>query len=65
VLREESAIKPAFFVASLAEVVTLATAHGGSIRPLSTAWEFRGLRRLDGFDPEGNVVQLVEPIGQP
>jgi catechol 2,3-dioxygenase-like lactoylglutathione lyase family enzyme len=61
-VRERTPIKPSFRVASLASVVTAARMHGGGTKPLSTAWEFRGLRHLDGFDPEGNVVQFVEPV---
>lgn len=61
-LREESPVKPSFLVRRLAEAAAAAITHGGGAKPLDAAWEFRGLRHLDGFDPEGNVIQLVERI---
>jgi len=61
-IREETPVKPSFRVPSLAAAAAAALEHGGGTKPLDTAWDFRGLRHLDGFDPEGNVVQLVEPL---
>jgi len=61
-LREEAPIKPVFAVASLATAAADAAALGGGTKPMAAAWEFRGMKRLDGFDPEGNVLQLAEPL---
>jgi predicted enzyme related to lactoylglutathione lyase len=61
-VREETPVKPCFRVSSLAEVVAKATDRGGGTRDIASAWDFRGLRHLDGFDPEGNVVQFVVPV---
>ena len=62
--RDETPIKPLFLVRSLAHVVDCAPAHGGGTRPPSEAWDFRGTRRLDGYDPEGNVIQFVEMVAR-
>ncbi|MFL6182479.1 MAG: hypothetical protein ACJ73J_09225 [Actinomycetes bacterium] len=62
IVREETPIKPSFLVQSLADAVTVAHASGGGTKRLDAAWEFRGLRHLDGFDPEGNAVQFVERL---
>ena len=59
-LREETPVKPVFVVADLAVAATRAAAAGGGSKEPSAAWTFRGLRRLDGWDPEGNVIQLAE-----
>ena len=61
-IREETPFKPVFQVRSLTEAADAASAGGGGTQPWDTAWDFRGYRRLDGFDPEGNVVQLAERL---
>jgi catechol-2,3-dioxygenase len=33
---------------------------GGYLKPLEGAWHFRGCVVLDGWDPEGNVVQFKQ-----
>ena len=52
--------KPAFFVESLEAVRSVAEATGGYLKPLEGAWHFRGATVLDGWDPEGNVVQFKQ-----
>jgi catechol-2,3-dioxygenase len=59
-VREEGAIKPAFVVKSLARVREAALATGGSLKPDAGAWSIRGMTVLDGWDPEGNVVQFKQ-----
>jgi len=59
--REDTPFKPTFVVASLAEVRRAAEATGGRLKPESKAWRFRGHVVLDGWDPEGNIVQFKEP----
>jgi predicted enzyme related to lactoylglutathione lyase len=59
--REDTPLKPTFVVASLAEVRRAVEATGGYLKPESGAWHFRGHRVLDGWDPEGNVVQFKQP----
>jgi hypothetical protein len=60
VLRQETPLKPTFVVASLASVRASAEATGGGLKPESGAWHFRGHTVLDGWDPEGNVVQFKQ-----
>ena len=58
--REETPFKPTFVVASLAHVRTAAEATGGFQKPEASAWHFRGHTVLDGWDPEGNIVQFKQ-----
>jgi len=58
--REETPFKPTFVVASLSDVRRAAEATGGYLKPESGAWRFRGHVVLDGWDPEGNVVQFKQ-----
>jgi catechol 2,3-dioxygenase-like lactoylglutathione lyase family enzyme len=60
--RTDTPIKPVFVVSSLEAVRPVIAAHGGTLAPADQAWAWRGLRRLDGVDPEGNVVQFCEPL---
>lgn len=60
VLREESPVKLAFPVGSLAEARIEAHAAGGGMKGEASEWEWRGFRACDGHDPEGNVVQFRE-----
>ena len=56
--REETPFKPVFEVADLGVVRRLALATGGFLLPLEKAWSYGGATILDGWDPEGNVVQF-------
>lgn len=58
--RSETPVKLVFTVAGLEAARPVAVAHGGDLEPADAAWTWHGLRRLDGVDPEGNVVQLCE-----
>ena len=58
VLREETPVKCSFLVPDFDAVRAAAIATGGGLGPLESAWSWRGLLHLDGFDPEGNVVQF-------
>ena len=58
--REETPFKPTFVVNSLAEVRAAVEATGGYLKPDSGVWHFRGHIVLDGWDPEGNVVQFKQ-----
>jgi predicted enzyme related to lactoylglutathione lyase len=59
--RESTPIKPTFVVSDLEAVRVAATRTGGYLKPLEGAWRFRGCVVLDGWDPEGNVVQFKQP----
>jgi len=58
--REETPFKPTFVVISLAQVRSAAEATGGYLKPEAGAWRFRGYVVLDGWDPEGNIVQYKQ-----
>lgn len=60
VLREETAIKPFFTVPSLAAAREAAQHLGGAV--YEEEWESRGFRIRNAHDPEGNVLQLREPL---
>lgn len=60
--REETPFKPTFVVADLEAVREAATRTGGSLKSAELAWRFRGCIVLDGWDPEGNVVQFKQPL---
>lgn len=61
-LREDTPIKPAFWVADLAAVRAAAEATGGGLNPASKTWQIRGAAVLDGWDPEGNVLQFKQRL---
>ena len=58
--RQDSPFKPTFVVVSLKAVRSAAQATGGYLKPDSGAWHFRGHVVIDGWDPEGNVVQFKQ-----
>lgn len=60
--RSETAIKLYFPVASIAEARARAAALGGELNSPEGEWTARGFRACDGHDPEGNVLQLREPV---
>jgi predicted enzyme related to lactoylglutathione lyase len=59
-VREETPLKPTFEVPSLDAVRDAATKTGGFLKPADQAWHFRGCTVLDGWDPEGNVLQFKQ-----
>jgi ribosomal protein S18 acetylase RimI-like enzyme len=61
--RDETPLKPSFVVASLADVRAAAQATGGYLKPYAGAWHIRGYQVLDGWDPEGNIVQFKQAEG--
>ncbi len=63
--REDTPFKPAFAVASLDAVRMAATACGGFLNPPDRAWQLHGATVLDGWDPEGNVVQFKQANAAP
>jgi hypothetical protein len=58
--RDDTAFKPTFVVASLADVRRAAESTGGFLKPDAGAWQFRGHTVIDGWDPEGNIVQFKQ-----
>jgi len=59
--RRETPFKPTFVVPDLDAVRAAAVATGGHLKPAEAAWHFRGCIVLDGWDPEGNIVQFKQP----
>ncbi len=62
--RAAAAIKPVFFVPSIAELRGSASALGGFVKPNDLEWTFRGTIVCDAVDPEGNVIQFRQPAHQ-
>ena len=60
VLRDDTAIKPFFVVASFVEAHARATSLGGAL--VGPQYEGPGFRLTNAYDPEGNIIQLREPI---
>jgi predicted enzyme related to lactoylglutathione lyase len=60
--RDDVPVKLAFAVPSIDDLRVPLTKLGGQIDPQTAPWEFRGLRHCDVIDPEGNIVQLREPL---
>ena len=58
-----AALKPVFFVHSLAGVRMIVSAHDGSMEPRDKEWSFNGVAVCDAIDPEGNVIQFREISG--
>jgi len=61
VRREDTPIKVSLVVPSLAAAREAAPAFGALVDPPEDEWTWSGFTRVDGHDPEGNVVQLMEP----
>lgn len=59
--REGTPFKPTFVVSNLEAVRMAAERTGGHLKPVERAWRFRGCIVLDGWDPEGNIVQFKQP----
>lgn len=60
--RSETPFKPTFVVKKLKRVRLAAEESGGFLKPVSEAWEFGGFTILDGWDPEGNIVQFKQVV---
>jgi predicted enzyme related to lactoylglutathione lyase len=59
-LREETPFKPVFVVDSLDAVRAAAKQAGGGLKPIEDAWRILDFVVLDGWDPEGNLVQFKQ-----
>lgn len=60
-IRENAAIKLCLPVASITKSREAARTLGGMVGPEADEWEALGFRACDGYDPEGNVIQVREP----
>jgi len=61
-LRSDTAIKLMLPVASIAKARDVAAKLGGKIDAENYEWDFQHCRICDGYDPEGNVIQLREHL---
>jgi catechol-2,3-dioxygenase len=60
--RDWAPIKLGFRVHRIEDLRAVIGRLGGHLGPHTATWEFQHFARLDGVDPEGNVVQLLEPL---
>jgi predicted enzyme related to lactoylglutathione lyase len=60
--RGETPVKLAFSVRAIDDLRPLVAELGGVVDPSAAAWQFRDALHCDLVDPEGNVVQLVQPL---
>lgn len=65
VAREDSYLKLFFPCRDLAAARVAAAQLGGYLQPPDKEWEARGFRACDGVDPEGNIIQLRQPVPTP
>lgn len=61
-IREETPIKCSFVVDSFEQVIEANERFGGMLKDKKNAWEWRRQLHLDGYDPEGNVLQYRKVI---
>jgi len=62
--REDAAMKPVYFVASIDAARTAVTNLGGRVYDASTVATYGNVNYCDAVDPEGNVIQLAERLRQ-
>jgi catechol-2,3-dioxygenase len=65
VRRERVPVKLAFVVDRIQRLRPVLEALGGAADDPANEWVFGGMRRCDATDPEGNVIQLLEPVAAP
>jgi predicted enzyme related to lactoylglutathione lyase len=58
--RADTALKLLIPVAEIAAAREAALEAGGGVDPPDREWSFEGFARCDGYDPEGNVIQLIQ-----
>jgi len=61
-LRVAIAMKPAFVVESLEKVRAACEKTNGGLHPESDVWDIRGAKVIDGWDPEGNIIQFKQVV---
>jgi len=63
-LRKDTAIKLYFPVSSISDARVQASILGGGINPAFMEWGTECFRACDGFDPEGNVIQVRAHVSE-
>jgi predicted enzyme related to lactoylglutathione lyase len=61
--RAGTAVKLAFEVLSINDLRPMVSDLGGQVSAPDAEWDFRNAIHCDCLDPEGNVVQLIQPSG--
>lgn len=61
-LRGNTAVKLVFGVDSLSAVRKACKLTGGGLKGEAHSWEFNGCKVVDGWDPEGNVIQFRQSV---
>lgn len=59
-IRELAVIKPVFAVTSISEARAAISGLGGKLYTSDTEQTYAGVKYCDGFDTEGNVIQVSE-----
>lgn len=62
VVREDTPVKLSFLVDDVEAVRPVVARLGGGLGAPDAAWSWRRQLHLDGWDPEGNVFQLRQPL---
>ena len=57
-VREGTPVKLSFLVRDIEAILPQIEHLGGGLKEPEAAWSWRGAMHLDGWDPEGNVLQL-------
>jgi predicted enzyme related to lactoylglutathione lyase len=60
VIRQKNPIKLSFAVDSIANARAIAPSLGGSVYGPEQEWFYDSMKICEGWDPDGNVFQLVE-----
>src|SRR5258708_37395344 len=60
-IRENASIKLFLPEVSIADAREMARTLAGMLGPKANEWGADGFRACDGYDPEGNVIQVREP----
>ena len=57
-VRLDTPMKPSFAVINIEGCRAAIESGGGGLKPQAAAWTWLGAVHLNGWDPEGNVIQL-------
>jgi catechol 2,3-dioxygenase-like lactoylglutathione lyase family enzyme len=62
-VREDSAVKLVFYIPSIHAIRQAFINLGGALNPPEMEWQLAGENVCDGYDPEGNMIQVREISG--
>ena len=61
--RAQTPVKLGFAVASIDDLVPTVAELGGAVDDPTTAWKHARIVHRNAIDPEGNVIELLQPAG--